>query len=386
MPIRTLTLVLTSDCNLRCEYCYLQRNRTAKTRWPILSEALDVLLPGRADELEVVFTGGEPLLEFPTLKRVVEHVDRLRGNGRSIRWRLLTNGLLLTDEHLAFFDGHQFQISLSFDGAPPAQAARGAGTFERLDALFSRISDRHQQLWHLRLKTALTLSPHNVPFFAESIAYLARKGVRTVSVAPAMGQGGWHPDRRAELDTQFQRVSELLARHYARTGLVPLTMFRKTRQAGPEAPPEWLCLAHRGENLTIDVDGQAYGCVLATASYQQGTAPAMRPVVASLWAGRPGASGFDERPAGMTRAAQACGSFQFSSRRYSSYGRCAECRWAGQCQVCPLAAAIDPEWVDPHRVPDFLCAFNQVRLAHIDRFPCQYDPLTCLAGETSPAS
>jgi hypothetical protein len=70
--------------------------------------------------------------------------------------------------------------------------------------------------------------------------------------------------------------------------------------------------------------------------------------------------------------------------RFSSYRRCSECEYLGRCKACPLSAASDPHWPDARRVPDFVCAWNQVALAHRDRFP--YQPEDRQAIPTAPRS
>ncbi len=64
-PLRTLTLILASGCNLRCTYCFQHPERPARMTWRVLREALDLLLASTRRTVDVVFTGGEPLLAFP---------------------------------------------------------------------------------------------------------------------------------------------------------------------------------------------------------------------------------------------------------------------------------------------------------------------------------
>jgi hypothetical protein len=163
---------------------------------------------------------------------------------------------------------------------------------------------------------------------------------------------------------------------------VPLTLFRKMRSGTRRrvsAGSAWMCQAASGSNLAVDVDGQVYGCTLATDSYCVNPPAVMRPALDALRLGRPTDPGFRARVTGMKAAARACGAFQHPEERYSSYGKCVECRYFGRCVPCPLAAAAERAWDDIRRVPDFTCAFNQVSLAYRDRFPAQptvYELLT----------
>ena len=78
---KTITLVLTQDCNLACRYCYLVgKNRKHKMTFEVARAAVDHLLenPLYFPEKEAIwdFMGGEPLLEIELIERIIEHVRR----------------------------------------------------------------------------------------------------------------------------------------------------------------------------------------------------------------------------------------------------------------------------------------------------------------------
>jgi uncharacterized protein len=371
VPLRSATVVLTGQCNLRCEYCYTRGRRRRTAAWPVLRRSLDAVLARSDGPVEIGFTGGEPLLALPLLKRVVAHVERGRERGAGLQWTLLTNGLLLSDATLDYLEAHQFRVDLSFDGIAPALAARGRALFPALDALLDRIREQAPAMWDSRLKIMVTLWPGAVPYVADSMRYFVSKGVKAMALEPAMGRFDWPLARRDELNRQFQSVHDVSLDHFHRTREVPLALFRKKRPDDVAPPPEWLCLAPQGENLTVDVDGQVYGCVLASSTYQGEARSATRQAADALHVGAGDSADFPDRVSAMAAMAQRAGVFQHAGQRYSSYGRCADCRFVGRCMVCPLAPACDPSCDDPRRVSDFICAFNQVSLAWRDAFPCR---------------
>ena len=376
--LQNLGFVLNASCNLRCAYCYRQGASAGQMAWPVLRRRLRGLLPACVADVECAFTGGEPLLSMPLIRRAVEEGEMLAAkSGRRFRWKLLTNGLLLDSEALDFLDAHRFAVNLSFDGVETSQDARGRGTFRRLDALVDRMAREYPDLWEDRLQISMTLTPDNLPQFRDSVRYFLGKDVRNLAVSPAMGRAGceWRSDRIAELDAQVGGVSTLLRRVVKKTGMSPLSLFRKTGEIGPSPYPDWLCLAYQMRSLTVDVDGRCYGCVLATSSYRRRSNHPLGPAVAALEIGPVGAAGLPRRRAATARAIRAAEVFQHPGRRASTYRRCADCPHLGHCQVCPIAAATQPGWSDPRRVPDFLCAFNQVVLTHRETFPAQPDPL-----------
>src|SRR5512144_1709717 len=88
--IQALEVVLTADCNLRCAYCYQNAKRPRSMSWDTLRGALDLLLRSHCPEVEVLFVGGEPLLQFPLIRQAVAYVRTTRPRGKTVRYTLIT--------------------------------------------------------------------------------------------------------------------------------------------------------------------------------------------------------------------------------------------------------------------------------------------------------
>ena len=82
----------------------------------------------------------------------------------------------------------------------------------------------------------------------------------------------------------------------------------------------------------------------------------------------------DSRRAVYPSAARATGLFTDKQDKYSSYGRCGECRFLDSCSICPVSIGHQPGNTDPRRVPDFLCAYNLVSLKYRELFPVTAAP------------
>ena len=82
-PIKAMCLNIAHDCNLRCKYCFASTGDFGEGRklmsYETGKKAVDFLLQNSGDRvnLEMDFFGGEPLMNFPVVKRLVEY-------GRSI--------------------------------------------------------------------------------------------------------------------------------------------------------------------------------------------------------------------------------------------------------------------------------------------------------------
>jgi len=302
-----------------------------------------------------------------------------------VTFSIVTNGTLLGEEEAELLAAHDFDTYLSFDGVAAAQELRGPRTFPVLDALLDRLARDRPHFLRDRLTVGLTLTPSTVRHLPESIAYFLRKGVAKIAMSPIVTHDpSWAPERIAILEDAFAEVFRISLRHYKRTGEVPLEMFRKSgggADTDRHRPREGLtCSAPTGRVLAVDVDGQVHGCAVFIESYQKFAAPLPRASVEALRMGDFRAPQFPRRLAMYPGAARETGLFHGKRDKYSSYGRCGECRFLDECSVCPASTGNIPGNTDPRRIADFPCAYNLVALKYREKFPAQPTPLDILTG------
>ena len=81
--LQTITLQVTQQCNLRCEYCaysgtYTNRRHSEKTMdFETAKKGIDFLVHHSQNSklLNLSFYGGEPLLEFDLIKKCIEYIN-----------------------------------------------------------------------------------------------------------------------------------------------------------------------------------------------------------------------------------------------------------------------------------------------------------------------
>jgi len=113
--------VVTLRCDHSCPYCQVSRVSEDKRAFDMTPEmadrAVDLLFQSPSPQLKVEFQGGEPLLNFPLIRRVVEAVQaRNAVSPRDIRFVIATNLAHLSDEVLSFCREHHVYLSTSLDG------------------------------------------------------------------------------------------------------------------------------------------------------------------------------------------------------------------------------------------------------------------------------
>jgi uncharacterized protein len=372
--LRGVDLVLTAACNLSCSYCYQSDKKNRRAEWPVVQASLDRLLASTRSEVELLFIGGEPLMEFPTIERAVAYLTAHKRSDLRIRYAVITNGLLLGERQAEFFVEHDFGVKLSFDGVPPAQNLRGNHTFNPLDGLLDRLRSRYPRFYTFSLRVSLTLTPATLRWLPQSVEYFVlAKRVHDLRISPAFtGVADWKPERIHELDDAFKRVFAICLERYKYTEDVPLNVFRNTGES-PAAERDDVPMCRMGadylDSVAVDVDGQAHGCLTFVESYQTFPTKFLKSRVEAMRLGDIRAPTFNNRLEAFPEIARSAEIFNRKELKYSSYGQCGECKYLQGCGVCPMSMGRVEGDDDPRKVPDFLCAYNLVSLKYRERFP-----------------
>lgn len=124
IPLKTLVLHVAEGCNLRCRYCYHEEKGNGKGPQRQMSRdvairAVDFLFErsGGHEELVLVFFGGEPLLNFETIRHAAAYArEKASASGKRVNFAITTNGTLLTPEIVDFLEEHEVSVTVSLDG------------------------------------------------------------------------------------------------------------------------------------------------------------------------------------------------------------------------------------------------------------------------------
>jgi MoaA/NifB/PqqE/SkfB family radical SAM enzyme len=136
--IRRLKLAVNSDCQLRCDYCFIDKELDEVLPADCAEKAIDLALrsPGRSKRLLIY--GGEPLLHFAVVERAVLHARAsARALGKRLSIAVATNAATAHRGRLEFLRDQGCQLAVSVDGAGSAhdrfrRYRDGRGSFETL--------------------------------------------------------------------------------------------------------------------------------------------------------------------------------------------------------------------------------------------------------------
>jgi uncharacterized protein len=266
--VRTLKIQLGLRCNYSCSYCSQATHAPDAT----LTRTADVAafvagLPGwlQGAPERIEFWGGEPLLYFAKLKRLV---PALRERFPAADLAIITNGSLLDEEIVSFLVDWKLHVGVSHDG--PGQQLRGPDPFDDpqrahwLRELFRRGGRR--------VSFVVVLTPANADIRATRAWFGERLGNEQVTLGlegvvsafddHAM-QGGarWS---EAAYETLHRSIVEGFADgealHYA--GLVTRArdFVASLRQARPAHALGQKCGMDREDELAVDLRGNVMTC------------------------------------------------------------------------------------------------------------------------------
>jgi len=111
--IDTLELNIAQDCNLRCKYCFLEKGYTSggkrgKMSTEVAVAAVDFLLRAsrESETISLIFTGGEPLLNFKTIKSAVEYAQvEAERKRKKAKFLIATNGHAIQRRYYFLYQG-----------------------------------------------------------------------------------------------------------------------------------------------------------------------------------------------------------------------------------------------------------------------------------------
>jgi uncharacterized protein len=271
----SLVLHVAHDCNLRCGYCYADFGRYGSDagmmteaqaeahvdRFFDALDASDAGAPGpQRRPVHVTFFGGEPLMNMPVVYAGHARAKaRAQATGRPLAWGLTTNGTLLTDEHVAFFDRERFTVTVSIDGPPDVndrlRPIEGGG------GSYAKIMERVAATG-LRPVARVTLTKRATDV-RRIVMHLVEAGFREVGVSPVTtgsNKFDMGPEELAKVLEGMRALADEFVAWAKQGRLLPFSNLRgMLEQVGSGEPRGLPCGA--GTNLVAaDNKGDLYAC------------------------------------------------------------------------------------------------------------------------------
>jgi uncharacterized protein len=269
--LKALCLHVAHDCNLRCGYCFAGTGDYHSGRRLMSSDtairALQFLIDhsGERRNIEVDFFGGEPLLNFETIKQAVLYGREAETKtGKQIHFTVTTNGILLDEAKQEFINRYIDNVVISIDGRKEVHdtvrsGPGGEGSYDRIvpDAL-NLIRKRGDKEYYIRG----TFTARNLDF-SRDVLHLADLGFREISIEPAVGKVGGYTITREHLPaifTEYERLAEVYLERLMQGRPFHFYHFKLNLYEGPCIYKRISACGAGFEYLAVAPDGELYPC------------------------------------------------------------------------------------------------------------------------------
>lgn len=220
--VKALCLHVAHTCNLNCAYCFASQGKyhgeRAVMSYEVGKQALDFLIAhsGTRRNLEVDFFGGEPLMNFDVVKRLVAYARGIeKEHGKNFRFTLTTNGMLIDDDVIDFANREMSNVVLSLDGRKEVHDRfrvdhAGNGSWERIVPKFQKlVKARGGKNYYMR-----GTFTHANPDFLADIRQMLDLGFTELSMEPVVCAPGDPSELTAEdlpvVMRQYEELAQLM--------------------------------------------------------------------------------------------------------------------------------------------------------------------------------
>lgn len=194
---KSITFIVTKDCQLACKYCYLVgKNDKERMSWPVAKKVIDYILSNEQDfpQESVVwdFIGGEPFLEIELIDKICDYLKmemfRLDHHWfNSYRFQFSTNGINYDSERVQQFinkNKEHLSIGITIDGTKEKHDLNRVwkGDVER--GSYNDVV-RNIPLWLAQFPngaTKVTISSPDIPYIKDSVLHLFSLGITEVNI------------------------------------------------------------------------------------------------------------------------------------------------------------------------------------------------------------
>jgi len=256
---RYLVLLLTTECNLNCAYCYREENGPVQKMTSDLAEKGLRLAAATGRNFHVQLTGGEPCFEPELIEWIAALVRR---KGWPATLGIQTNGTFLDASLVTMFKHYDIQVGVSLDG-PPDFHEKLRGKPDLTIRGLKLLSD-----YGLPFRVTCVVTRQNVAVMDQLALLLGSfsmaRGLALdllVCKGQALKGDSVSPPSPEELKTGLKKLMQTLVWINAHSSHpIKLRELESLKQAFKRGRATMFCHGLKGEALAIHPDGRVYPC------------------------------------------------------------------------------------------------------------------------------
>lgn len=280
--LRGIILNISEDCNFRCKYClfsgqysqvrtHSNKKMSRDTAQKAIDFAISMILKKKRNikdkHFNIGFYGGEALLAFPLIKDVIAYAknqfkEKELDNLFGLTFRLNSNGLLLTDETVAFLVQENIHLDISLDGPQEEHDKfrvnrNGEATWNTIWENIRKIKETFPNYYYKKINFLVTLHPfHNFQridqFFIDNPDYFKMENVRAYFVNDRLLQDNLKKQWFASIQRQTSKISD-------NTDYRQMEPKLRMKYLDENTPFTSMCIPGESK-LFVDCDGNFHTC------------------------------------------------------------------------------------------------------------------------------
>ena len=281
---KSITFIVTKDCQLACKYCYLVgKNTKERMSWEVAKDAIDYILDREEEfkEESVIwdFIGGEPFLEIDLIDRICNYLktEMYRRNHHwfnSYRFSFSTNGINYHTEKVQRFiekNRSHLSIGITIDGTKRKHdlnriwkiAEMEQGVMPKPEDERGSYYDvvKNIPLWLEQFpgaSTKVTISSADIPYIKESVLHLYSLGIKEVNINCVFEDVWKEGDDKILEDELIALADEMIDKRLYEEFNCSFFSENIGQPMDPELENRNWCGA--GKMLSIDAAGNFYPC------------------------------------------------------------------------------------------------------------------------------
>lgn len=253
-----LILLVTEECNLRCEYCYIQKI-PKHMKVEVVDNTLEFFFRNSHDleePLSICFFGGEPLLVPELIEYACEtSKSRAKKEGRKVVFSMTSNATLVDESRAELIRKYDISTTLSLDGIGDShdkyrRTVGGKGSFKLIEKNLERL------IALPGVKIRLTVGPDTAARLTDSVRWLFEHGFKNVSLSPVY-EGDWNLECLSALLDSYESLYKLQQEYGNKAAIGNLRQNEERLKSSSEQG--YGCGAAR-HMVAVDTDGVLYPC------------------------------------------------------------------------------------------------------------------------------
>lgn len=201
-----LSLAISQKCNMGCLYCYAEQGNFGGPSKSMPLEtafgSIDLLMDNKSEgeKVQITFLGGEPLINRKEIVKATEYAyQKSQKRKVNVSFSITTNGTLLREADMHFFEKYGFAVTISIDGDRQRHDALrpmkgGKGSY---DTIMANVAPFLKFQRKMQVSARVTVTPSNnklLPILNE----LIESGFHSVGFSPLLNSSNHQGEMQQE--------------------------------------------------------------------------------------------------------------------------------------------------------------------------------------------